>query len=56
MFVWPSLMWAADLFLIPPELWQEEKPPTKLVWLQYPVVAVLVLGPLGILRVPLAVP
>lgn len=47
-------MWAADLSLIPPELWQEEKPPTKTV--QHPVVAVQLLGPLGILWVLLAVP
>lgn len=34
-------MRAADLFLIPSELWQEEKPPIKHVQLQYPVVTVL---------------
>lgn len=36
-------MWAADLFLIPSEPWQEEKTPTKCVQWQYPLVAFFLL-------------
>jgi len=32
-------MWAADLLLIPSELWEEEKPPIQRVQQQSPVVA-----------------
>lgn len=39
-FIQPSFMWAADLFLILSELWQEEKPPIKCVQWRYPVMAV----------------